>query len=197
LESSVSRRFVALTRAQLTTWLAQRLDGLDVRIILIDGLHFRDHAAAVAPDCRGPCFAPWVVVVAVGAAVPTLLSPAVILGAPLPGFDDRVTLPEPPRRAWSGVQRLQCAILLGAIEDANRTGSVRSQRLTRDALEWIASDDDEYLFAFISICQSLALAAGCGAARDRGNDAAPDHAAPSRVAPGAGAPRALPATNGS
>jgi hypothetical protein len=57
LKSSVSRRFVALTRAQLTTWLAQRLDGLDVRIILIDGLHFRDHAAAVALDCRVPRFA--------------------------------------------------------------------------------------------------------------------------------------------
>ena len=29
-KSSVSRRFVALTRAQLTVWLAQPLDGLDV-----------------------------------------------------------------------------------------------------------------------------------------------------------------------
>src|SRR5207245_7295096 len=47
-KSSVSRRFVALTSAQLTTWLAQPLDGLDVRIILIDGLHFRDHVIVVA-----------------------------------------------------------------------------------------------------------------------------------------------------
>jgi transposase-like protein len=47
-KSSVSRRFVALTSAQLTTWLAQPLDGLDVRIILIDGLHFRDHVILVA-----------------------------------------------------------------------------------------------------------------------------------------------------
>src|SRR5438034_5699948 len=46
--SSVSRRFVALTSAQLTTWLAQHLDGLEVRIILIDGLHFRDHVILVA-----------------------------------------------------------------------------------------------------------------------------------------------------
>jgi hypothetical protein len=38
LKSSVSRRFDALTRAQLTTWLAQPLDGLDVRIILPSGL---------------------------------------------------------------------------------------------------------------------------------------------------------------
>ena len=47
-KSSVSRRFVALTSAQLTTWLAQPLDDLDVRIILIDGLYFRDHVILIA-----------------------------------------------------------------------------------------------------------------------------------------------------
>ena len=47
-KSSVSRRFVALTRAQLTTWLSQPLEGLDVRVILIDGLHFRDHVILLA-----------------------------------------------------------------------------------------------------------------------------------------------------
>src|SRR2546428_8677253 len=47
-KSSVPRRFVALTSAQLTAWLAQPLDGLDVRIIIIDGLHFRDHVILVA-----------------------------------------------------------------------------------------------------------------------------------------------------
>ena len=47
-KSSVSRRFVALTRAQLTAWLAQPLDALDVRVVLIDGLHFRDHVILLA-----------------------------------------------------------------------------------------------------------------------------------------------------
>jgi transposase-like protein len=47
-KSSVSRRFVALTSAQLTAWLAQPLDALDVRIVFIDGLHFRDHVILVA-----------------------------------------------------------------------------------------------------------------------------------------------------
>ena len=47
-KSSVSRRFVALTSAQLTTWLAQPLEDLDVRILLIDGLHFRDHVILIA-----------------------------------------------------------------------------------------------------------------------------------------------------
>jgi transposase-like protein len=47
-KSSVSRRFVALTQARLTTWLAQPLDTLDVRVILIDGIHFRDHVILLA-----------------------------------------------------------------------------------------------------------------------------------------------------
>ena len=47
-KSSVSRRFVALTKARLTTWLAQPLAALDVRVILIDGLHFRDHVILLA-----------------------------------------------------------------------------------------------------------------------------------------------------
>jgi transposase-like protein len=47
-KSSVSRRFVALTRRRLTAWLAQPLETLDVRVILIDGLHFRDHVILLA-----------------------------------------------------------------------------------------------------------------------------------------------------
>jgi transposase-like protein len=47
-KSSVSRRFVALTSGQLATWLARPLDGLAVRIIFLDGLHFRDHVILIA-----------------------------------------------------------------------------------------------------------------------------------------------------
>jgi len=47
-KSSVSRRFVALTTAQLATWLARPLDDLAVRIIFLDGLHFRDHVILIA-----------------------------------------------------------------------------------------------------------------------------------------------------
>ena len=42
-KSAVSRRFVALTSHRLTTWLAAPLDGLDIRLLFIDGLHFREH----------------------------------------------------------------------------------------------------------------------------------------------------------
>jgi putative transposase len=47
-KSAVSRRFVALSAARLTAWLAQPLGGLDVRIVVIDGLHFRDHVVLLA-----------------------------------------------------------------------------------------------------------------------------------------------------
>ena len=47
-KSSVSRRFVALTSAQLATRLARPLDDLDVRLVFIDGLHFRDHVILLA-----------------------------------------------------------------------------------------------------------------------------------------------------
>jgi transposase-like protein len=54
-KSAVSRRFVALTSARLTTWLATPLDNLDIRVVLIDGLHFRDHVIllAVGVDAQG------------------------------------------------------------------------------------------------------------------------------------------------
>src|SRR5438093_232149 len=54
-KSAVSRRFVALTSARLTTWLATPLDDLDIRVVLIDGLFFRDHVIllAVGVDAQG------------------------------------------------------------------------------------------------------------------------------------------------
>jgi putative transposase len=54
-KSSVSRRFVALASAQLTTWLARPLDDLEVRIVFLDGLHFRDHVVllVLGVDAKG------------------------------------------------------------------------------------------------------------------------------------------------
>lgn len=42
--SAVSRRFVALSQRRMTAWLTKPLDGLDIRVIVIDGIAFRDHA---------------------------------------------------------------------------------------------------------------------------------------------------------
>jgi transposase-like protein len=46
-KSAVSRRFVALTSHRLTTWLAAPLDGLDIRVLFIDGIHFREHVILI------------------------------------------------------------------------------------------------------------------------------------------------------
>ncbi len=47
-KSTVSRRFVAQTAAQLETWRARPLEGLDLVALLIDGVHFADHCVVVA-----------------------------------------------------------------------------------------------------------------------------------------------------
>jgi transposase-like protein len=54
-KSAVSRRFVALTSTTLTRWMAAPLDGLDIRLLFIDGLHFRDHVIllVLGLDSRG------------------------------------------------------------------------------------------------------------------------------------------------
>ena len=47
-KSAVSRRFVALSQQQMTAWLTQSLDAVDVRVIVIDGIVFRDHTILIA-----------------------------------------------------------------------------------------------------------------------------------------------------
>jgi transposase-like protein len=47
-KSAVSRRFVAKTRAQLETWQAAPLDGLDLVGLLLDGVHVGEHCLIVA-----------------------------------------------------------------------------------------------------------------------------------------------------
>ena len=47
-KSAVSRRFVALSQQQLDEWLHRRLDTLDLPVVMIDGIHFRDRVILVA-----------------------------------------------------------------------------------------------------------------------------------------------------
>ncbi len=47
-KSSVSRRFVAMSSAMLTGWLTQPLDDFEVRVVIIDGIFFRDHCVLMA-----------------------------------------------------------------------------------------------------------------------------------------------------
>jgi len=47
-KSSVSRRFVAKTSAQLQTWQSAPLDGLDLLALILDGVHIGEHCLVVA-----------------------------------------------------------------------------------------------------------------------------------------------------
>ena len=47
-KSAVSRRFAALTEQKLGEWLSQPLDELDLKVVMIDGIHFADHCILVA-----------------------------------------------------------------------------------------------------------------------------------------------------
>lgn len=47
-KSATSRRFVALSEKQLSEWLSQPLGKLDLPVVMIDGIHFRDRVILVA-----------------------------------------------------------------------------------------------------------------------------------------------------
>jgi transposase-like protein len=47
-KSATSRRFVALSEQQLARWLSRPLNELDLPVVMIDGVHFRDRVILVA-----------------------------------------------------------------------------------------------------------------------------------------------------
>lgn len=47
-KSAVSRRWVALSQAQLHEWLSSSIKELDLPVVMIDGIHFRDRVILVA-----------------------------------------------------------------------------------------------------------------------------------------------------
>ncbi len=47
-KSAVSRRFVALSQEQLNQWLSRSLADIDLPVVMIDGIHFRDRVILVA-----------------------------------------------------------------------------------------------------------------------------------------------------
>jgi len=47
-KSAVSRRFVAATEASVAAWLRRDLSGIDLVVLMIDGLHVDDHVILVA-----------------------------------------------------------------------------------------------------------------------------------------------------
>jgi hypothetical protein len=55
-KSAVSRRFVQLSQEQLAQWLARPLGDLDLPVVMIDGIHFRDRVIllVLGIDAPGP-----------------------------------------------------------------------------------------------------------------------------------------------
>lgn len=47
-KSAVSRRFIALTTEQLRQWMARPLGDLDLRVVIVDGIAFRDRILLIA-----------------------------------------------------------------------------------------------------------------------------------------------------
>lgn len=47
-KSATSRRFVALSEQQLTEWLSRPLGDLELPVVMVDGIHFRDRVILVA-----------------------------------------------------------------------------------------------------------------------------------------------------
>ena len=47
-KSAVSRRLVAATRAQLEEFLSKPLEGVDLKVLMLVGLHFAEHVVLVA-----------------------------------------------------------------------------------------------------------------------------------------------------
>ena len=47
-KSAVSRRFVALSQEQLQQWLSRSLSDIDLPVVMIDGIHFRERVILVA-----------------------------------------------------------------------------------------------------------------------------------------------------
>ena len=54
-KSAVSRRFVQLSQGQLAQWLASLLGALELPVVMIDGIHFRDRVVLLllGIDARG------------------------------------------------------------------------------------------------------------------------------------------------
>lgn len=47
-KSAVSRRFVALTKTQLRQWLSRPVSDWNLRVVMIDGIHFKDRILLIA-----------------------------------------------------------------------------------------------------------------------------------------------------
>lgn len=69
-----------------------------------------------------------------------------------------------PSATGQRLERPEAALMLAVLEDALAcfqhgfvSGTRRAHRLAREAKAWFSSDDDHWLFSFVSICAALGL----------------------------------------
>ena len=73
------------------------------------------------------------------------------------------SFPCPDHAAWQPERRLMLAVLQEAVDTLIENGrryDGRARRLYLDAATWVAADDDESPFAFVSVCDALRLDVG-------------------------------------
>lgn len=74
-----------------------------------------------------------------------------------------VSFPSPDHAAWQPERRLMLAVLQEAVDTLIENGrryDGRARRLYLDAAAWVADDDEESPFAFVSVCDALRLDVG-------------------------------------
>ena len=67
------------------------------------------------------------------------------------------------RRAWTGEQRLMAAILEDAVDVCTSPATLanaKRQRLQREAMVWLRSNDRAQMFSFLRVCEALDLDPG-------------------------------------
>ena len=67
------------------------------------------------------------------------------------------------RRAWTGEQRLMAAILEDAVDVCTSPATLanaKRQRLQREGMVWLRSNDRARMFSFLRVCEALDLDPG-------------------------------------
>ena len=95
--------------------------------------------------------------VPIGHLLPGGLEPEVLLPVQFDAYVQR-------RRAWTGEQRLMAAILEDAVDvctsPATTLANAKRQRLQREAMVWLRSNDRARMFSFLRVCEALDLDPG-------------------------------------
>ncbi len=95
------------------------------------------------------------------------MAPTMWIGVPEELLTEQVVLPEQFTRGWrppmTPERRLALAVLWGAVLDLHKYRFAkrrRKQRFYMEAYQWVASDDREWEFSFVRICEAFGFDPG-------------------------------------